>query len=186
MKERTDYMGSKIPLNEIRRCRELCRKNQEHSLHRTEKVQIEENGGSIPYLRFKMKLRQEKVDSFSSRDLVYYFREVSIEAGKKYSIANFRKDMHIMKVLQKDYTNAEIVLMIDFLFSEDNDYLNFPTINVMASQWRNTIYQDSQDWAEDKYVPHKKRGKKKIARQSQIEEREYKKSYENDISIGEW
>lgn len=165
---------------------ELSAKSKEYAALRNEHRQIEENGGSIPYLRFKMKLRQEKVDSFSSRDLVYYFREVSIEARKKYSIANFRKDMHIMKVLQKDYTNAEIVLMIDFLFSEDNDYLNFPTINVMASQWRNTIYQDSQDWAEDKYVPHKKRGKKKIARQSQIEEREYKKSDENDISIGEW
>ena len=57
----------------------------------------------------------------------------------------------------------------------------------MASNWINTIYIDSQDWADDKYVPHKQRGKKRISRVAQLESREYESDgKDSSIEIGEW
>lgn len=143
------------------------------------------SGGSVAFDNFQRKMNMGRGDLFSNRDLVYYFREMS---GNTYHIANWKKDMAIFKRLHETYSTEDIILMIDFLFSEDNDYLYDPTINVMASSWINTIFRDSQDWADGNYVPHKKRGKAG-KRASQIESREYELQWTGETpksSIGEW
>lgn len=156
-------------------------------VEKEEKRELKKYTKTGQYESYLRKVKLEQVEEFNSRDLVYYFRDSSIEADKKYRVANFKKDMAIMKHLKDSYSNEEIILMIDFLFSEDNDYLDSPTINLMASNWINTIYIDSQDWADDKYVPHKQRGKKRIAREAQLESREYESDgKESSIEIGEW
>lgn len=160
---------------------------QEARIEREEKREIKKHTKAGQYESYQRKLKLELVDDFNAFDLVYYFRDTSIEAGKKYRVASFMKDAGIMKRLQESYSNGEIILMIDFLFSDDNDYLEHPSINLIASSWVNTIYIDSQDWADDKYIPHKQRGKKNIARKSQLENREYEKTgKDSSVKIGEW
>ena len=170
----------------MREFRTKYAKKQEERKDFRERGEINK-GGSSHYLQFKHKLENELVSKFNNRDLVYYFREVSIEAGKKYCIASIIKDMAIMKRLRQTYSVEEIILMCDFLFSEDNDYLDNPTINILGSTWVNTIYTDSQAWADDTYIPHKLRGKAG-KRSEQIKSREYSDvvSADDKIKIGEW
>ncbi len=132
------------------------------------------------YEAFKKRLNANRGDLFNNRDLVYYFREIS---GGKYYIANYAKDMAIFKRLRQTYSVEDIILMIDFLFSPANDYLPTPTVNLMASNWANTIHADAIAWADDSYTPHKKRGKRK----EQIAKREYENNdgEEEVVVIGE-
>lgn len=129
------------------------------------------SSGTQPYDVFMRKFNAltednpEQWDEFGTRDLVYYFREIARGAGVHYVIANIQKDMAIMKRLRENYTNAEICAMIEFLFTSEQDYLDKHHLspNVLASQWVNTIYADTNLWIEDKYVPASvaKSGKRK-------------------------
>ncbi len=124
---------------------------------------------------------ENTVDTFNSMDLLYFFREKAKESGGKYVIANLPKDLSIFKKLQENYTPREICLMIEFLFSKEQDYIETPSPNVLASRWCNTVYSDSLKWAKDEYVPKKKNAprewKNKVA--------EIKIS-ETKADIGEW
>lgn len=115
---------------------------------------------NTPYDSFLRKYAdlETYIDDFSTHDLVYYFREISIEAGQKYVISNIKKDMAIMKRLRDNYTNREICGMIEFLFMSDQDYLEKDHLspNLLASQWVNTIYADMKKWVNDEYVPRNK------------------------------
>lgn len=118
---------------------------------------------------------------FTTQDLVYFFREKSREAGAKYVIANMKRDMGIFKRLKESFSIAEILLMIEFIFSGDQTYLDIsrtqPT--VLSSNWVNTVYQDSIDWANDRYVDKKNKS-------SHTDKREWRKSNTNKSKIGEW
>ena len=117
---------------------------------------------------------------FNTQDLVYFFREKSRESGAKYVIANMKRDMGIFKRLQENFSISEILLMIEFIFSGDQTYLDIhrtqPT--VLASNWVNTIYRDSVDWANDCYSEKKASNKN--------DNREWKKSSNSKKKIGEW
>ena len=90
-------------------------KQEERSNFR-EKVELKKSGiGNVQFKQFEAKVANELVDKFNTRDLVFYFRKISIEAGKKYCIANMVKDMAIMKRLKQTYSNDDIILMIDLL-----------------------------------------------------------------------
>ena len=100
---------------------------------------------------------ENRIDELGTRDLVYYFREVAGESGYKYMIANIKKDMAIMKRLKETYTVREICGMIEFVYTSDQDYLDKDkfSINILGSQWVNTIYADMKLWVDDKYIPKK-------------------------------
>lgn len=100
---------------------------------------------------------ENSIDDLGTRDLVYYFREIAGENGYKYTIANIKKDMAIMKRLKENYSNREICGMIEFLYTSEQDYLdkNRLSPNVLASGWVNTIYADMNLWVNDEYVPKK-------------------------------
>lgn len=125
---------------------------------------------------------EQSFNRFTTQDLVYFFREKSREAGAKYVIANMKRDMGIFKRLKESFSIAEILLMIEFIFSGDQTYLDIsrtqPT--VLASNWVNTIYQDSIDWANDSYVD------KKSKSNSHTDKREWKKTKSNKTKIGDW
>ena len=113
--------------------------------------------GLSPYDSFLKKYGdlENRIDDLGTRDLVYYFREIAEESGYKYTIANIKKDMAIMKRLKETYTVREICGMIEFLYTSEQDYLDKDrlSINLLGSQWVNTIYPDMRLWVEDKYVP---------------------------------
>lgn len=140
------------------------------------------NRGSSPYDSFKYKYEhlEEFIDNFGTRDFVYYFREVSEECGYKYTISNIKKDMAIFKRLRENYDNREICGMIEFLFRSEQDYLNKDRLspNLLASQWVNTIYADTQLWLDDKYSPNSTKKKQK--------QREWSESKNDDVKIGGW
>lgn len=127
---------------------------------------------------------EARYTEFNTLDLTYFFREKAIEAGVKYVIANMKRDMGIFKRLQENFDIPEILLMIEFIFSGDQEYLDInrtqPT--VLSSNWVNTIYKDSIDWANDEYVPREK----KIST-DKTSKREWKKSDNTEkYKIGEW
>ena len=123
---------------------------------------------------------EETIDTFGTRDLVYYFREVSMECEHKYVVSNIKKDMAIFKRLQENYSSREICGMIEFLFRSEQDYLdkNRLSPNVLASSWVNTIYADTQLWLDDKYFPNSAKKSKK--------QREWSESRNEDVEIGGW
>lgn len=110
-----------------------------------------------PYDSFLYKYNnlEECIDTFGTRDIVYYFRETAQNSGYKYTIANIQKDMAIAKRLKNQYSIREICGMIEFLYNSDQDYLDKAhlSMNVLASRWVNTIYADMMLWVDDKYIP---------------------------------
>lgn len=142
------------------------------------------NISSEKYSRFLDKYHdlENRYTDFNTQDLVYFFREKARESGVKYVIANMKRDMGIFKRLKENFEVSEILLIIEFLFSDEQDYLDVsrtqPTI--LASNWVNTLYRDSIDWANDEYVPHNQYKKK-----NHTENREWKKTNKKS-KIGEW
>lgn len=145
------------------------------------------NVTSEKYSRFLEKYQnlENSYESFNTLDLVYFFREKARESGVKYVIANMKRDMGIFKKLKENFEVSEILLMIEFIFSGDQNYLDMsrtqPT--VLSSSYVNTIYHDSIDWANDEYVPREERSSKKKV----LSKREWKKTDDtNKSKIGEW
>lgn len=137
---------------------------------------------SSPYQSFLSKVDNlaDSIDSFKTRDLAYYFREISERAGHRYVMTNIKKDMAIMKRLQENYTPREICGMIEFLFESEQDYLDKDRLspNLLSSSWVNTIYADMKLWVEDAYVPKSKKKHKGREWTSSTEE--------TSAKIGEW
>ena len=135
-----------------------------------------------PYSSFLFKYEQldEYIDTFGTRDLIYYFRQVAEECGYKYTISNIKKDMSIFKRLRDNYDTREICSMIEFLFRSEQDYLEKDRLspNILASQWINTIYADMQLWVKDEYKNKKTKKNQK--------QREWSETKEDDVSIGGW
>lgn len=150
-----------------------------------EKKRTRKNHTSEKYSRFLELYHdlENNYNKFKTMDLCFFFREKANEAGAKYVIANMKRDMGIFKKLQESFEIPEILLMIEFIFSGDQNYLDLnrtqPT--VLASSYVNTIYQDSVAWANDEYVPKEQR-----VHRSRIDKREWKKSDTNKFKIGEW
>lgn len=137
-----------------------------------------------PYTTFLKKYNalEDNIDSFKTRDLVYYFREISEESGHKYVVSNIKKDMAIFKRLLENYTPREICCMIEFLYYSEQDYLEKDRVspNLLASQWVNTIYADMKLWVEDKYTPKSKKKHKSREWTAPVDETTSKSV------IGEW
>lgn len=176
--------NAKTLISEFRRIRGQI---QEPPKQTPQPPKRQQKGVSSPYDSFLRKYNnfEEQVDNFGTRDLVYYFREVSEESGYKYVVSNIKKDMAIMKRLRANYSNREICGMIEFLYESDQDYLEKDRLspNLLASQWVNTIYADMKLWVDDKYVPRSMKSKKK----SNVKQREWDKDVaqtKNDVNIG--
>lgn len=122
----------------------------------------------------------ESIESFSTKDICFFFKTKAEEAGTKYVIANMKRDMGIFKKLKEEFSVEEILLMIEFIFSGDQTYLDIrrtqPT--VLASNWINTVYKDSIDWANDCYTDRNTVTNKNAKREW--------KSTSKKTKIGEW
>ena len=132
------------------------------------------------YERYLRKAESGRQDEFTGLDLVYFFRDASREAGYRYSISNLFMETSCMKNLLNEYTPTEICDMINFIFKSGQDYMNKATCSphLISSNWRNTLYPDSQAWLAGEYV-----GKKS----KHIKKREWgEKKQAPDIKIGEW
>ena len=153
---------------------------------KSEPPKKKKNSGGSYYDSFLRKYDnlENTIDSLGTRGLVYYFREIAGEQGYKYVISNIKKDMSIMKRLRNNFSNREICGMIEFLYLSEQDYLDKSrlSINILGSNWINTIYADMKLWVEDKYIPRGVQEKRKKS----VKDREWNKDVSNteDVSIG--
>lgn len=134
------------------------------------------------YTNFEEKyanLNQEVFATFNSVDLAYYFVKIADKAGQRYVIASIAKEASIFKRLLKSYTALEIGLMIEFLFSEEQTYIENPSPNVLGSSWCNTLFIDAKKWVNDEPITSNKK-KTKTHKNREWQETEH------DIKIGEW
>ena len=170
-------------VNAFRKSRGQLLVNSNASVKGVPEKRQKRNITSDKYSKFLDKYHdlENSYTEFTTQDLVYFFREKARESGTKYVIANMKRDMGIFKRLKENFEVSEILLIIEFLFSEDIDYLDNSRVQptILASNWVNTLYKDSLDWANDCYVP-----KKSI--RTRNENREWKKTNTNSSKIGEW
>lgn len=139
-----------------------------------------ENFLESKYYDFKESDYEDNIDNWTSKDLVYFFKEIAHSNGFKYSV-NIVKDNANMSRLIKDetYTKNEIVLMIRFLYESNQNYLSKArlSVGVLCSSWVNTIYADAIDWNKNgEYIPESKTSKA-------VSKKEWKPSDNDDVEI---
>lgn len=129
------------------------------------------------YLKYAEKLNKREFDKFSSRDLLFYFKDKAKVNGIKFvsTIQNDIRYMNNLKQARKNYEVAELMVMMEFLFDSEQDYLDKHTLHpgIFVTSWVNTIYRDTELWIDDKYVP---RSKKLNSKKVKLEE--FKKNRE--------
>lgn len=141
------------------------------------------NSKGTQYEKFLYKFETGQLDKFSSRDFMFFFRDVANANGVKYIIGNPKVEMRQFKLaLDRGYTKEELLVMIEFLFTSGQKYLDPKTIHpgILLTNWCNKIYQDSQLWLEDKYDPNATFNKPKVVREWTDT------SEESKSNVGEW
>ena len=132
------------------------------------------------YESYMRKLALGQFEKFNGMDLVYFFRDMSREAGYKYSISSIHAEAGCMKRMLEDYGPVEICGIIRFIFKSGQDYINKATCSpyLISGNWRNTLYPDSQAWAAGEYGAKKSK---------HIKRREWgEKKQHTAVQIGVW
>jgi hypothetical protein len=152
----------------------------------TNKQRERKNTSCNWYERYKEKLDKGELEKFNTRDMLYFFKEKAEENNIRFVIGNAKIYMHNFKVLQtKGYSKEDILAMIEFLFDSGQNYLPKDKLHpgILLTNWCNTIYQDTQLWLKDEYVPRTKQSSK---RQKLLKHREWQKKDKDESVIGEW
>lgn len=137
------------------------------------------------YEKYRAKFDKGDFTSLNNKDLCFYFQDVAKENGVKYITSNFKVEMHNFKLCkERGYTTEEILIMIEFLFTSGQLYLDVNRLHpgILLTGWANKIYQDSQLWLNDEYVVEQP--KKKYS--SEIKTREWKPTTDTKTKVGEW
>lgn len=135
------------------------------------------------YNSYLKKLESGNINKFSTRDIMFFFRDTANDNGVKYIIANPKIDMRNFKLaLERGYTTEDILAMIEFLFTSGQKYLDIKTLHpgLLLTNWCNKIYQDTQLWIDDKYDPNATFSKPKMTREWTDSNEEIKSN------VGEW
>lgn len=137
------------------------------------------------YDKYLAKLDKGDIHKFSTRDIMFFFRDTANDNGVKYIIANPKIDMRNFRLaLDRGYKTEDILAMIEFLFTSGQTYLDKRNLHpgILVTNWCNKIYQDTQLWLNDEFDPNKKYtgSKPQPTREWQDTTKESKSS------IGEW
>lgn len=134
------------------------------------------------YVAYKAKLERGDIESLSSKDILEFFKDTARDNDIKYvdskpviSMRNF----NLAK--ERGYSVEEILVMIEFLYESEQDYLDKRTLHpgILLTGWCNKIYTDSQMWLKDEYQTDIK--KKHSSREWSEEIPK-----EDSVEIGEW
>lgn len=135
------------------------------------------------YDKYLAKFEKGELHKFSTRDIMFFFRDTANDNGCKYIIANPKIDMRNFKLaLDRGYSTEDLLSMIEFLFTSGQKYLDISNIHpgILLTGWCNKIYQDTQLWLDDKYDPNKTYSKPKLNREWTDTNSETKSN------VGEW
>ena len=142
---------------------------------------------SALYERYLAKFEKGELNKFSTRDLMFFFRDTANDNNVKYIIGNAKVEMRNFKLaLERGYSNEDLLAMIEFLFTSGQTYLDKQTLHpgVLLTGWCNRIYNDTQLWLEDKYDPNKDT---KMFNKKQTTTREWTdNNTEVKSQVGEW
>lgn len=134
------------------------------------------------YIKYVEKLNKREFDKFSSRDLLFYFKDKARVNGVKFvsTVQNDIRYMNNLKQARKNYEVTELMVMMEFLFDSEQDYLDKHTLHpgIFVTQWVNTIYRDTELWIDDNYVP---RSKKLNAKKVKLEEFKKNREWQGNI-----
>lgn len=133
-----------------------------------------------PQERFEDKMKRGAYDEFNSQDLVCFFRYCAERKGIRY-VSHWSRDASVMKKLMEEFSVEEIIMMTEFLFFSDQDYLDKKrlTVGIFSTGWLSRIYQDADDWVNDRYVPDSQKKK-----QAPAVQREWKGDKDEDVAVG--
>lgn len=134
------------------------------------------------YDRYLHKLQKGELSKFSTRDLMFYFKDMANDNGVKFVIANPKVIMRQFKLtLDRGYSTEEVLAMIEFLFTSGQKYLELQSLHpgILLTNWCNTIYRDTQLWLNDEYNPNRTNTHK--PNREWVDDNTEKKS-----SVGEW
>lgn len=139
---------------------------------------------STQYNKYLAKLEKGELSKFSTRDIMFFFRDMANENGHKYIIANPKIDMRNFKLaLERGYSTEDILAMIEFLYTSGQKYLDLKSLHpgILLTNWCNTIYKDTQLWLDDKFDPNTKYTNKPQLNREWSDDNEEVKS-----NVGEW
>ena len=137
----------------------------------------------VQYQAYLKKFEKGELSKFSTRDIMFFFRDTANYNGVKYIIANPKVDMRNFKLaLERGYSTEDLLAMIEFLFTSGQTYLDVKTIHpgILLTNWCNKIYQDTQLWLDDNYDPNVTFTKPKLNREWTDNNTEIKSN------VGEW
>lgn len=138
---------------------------------------------SEPYQEFLEKYHNIdlRIDDFTPRDLMYYFKEISRKNKCNYVIANMNRDIGVMKRVLEDRSPREICAMIEFIFESGQKYIDVRSVQptILSHSISNKIYGDMSLWVEDQYVPEEETPKPKQV----VKKREFQDTGEKFTSI---
>ena len=131
---------------------------------------------------YRDKIESGDIDKLSSKDLLDFFRDLAIKNGVKFVASKPVIDMRNFNLaIERGYSIEEILLMLEFLFESEQDYLDKKRLHpgILLTGWCNKIYADSQDWLNDEY---------KTDSQAKHSKREWSEEIpeEDQAIIGEW
>lgn len=135
------------------------------------------------YESYLIKYEKGLLSKFSTRDIMYFFRDTANDNGVKYVIGNPKIVMRNIKLAKdRGYSTEDLLAMIEFLFTSGQTYLDKKTLHpgILLTNWCNKIYQDTQLWLEDKYDPNVTFSKPKMTREWTDNNEDIKSN------VGEW
>ena len=137
------------------------------------------------YLKYEKKLSAGEYDKFTSRDLLFFFKDVARKNGITI-YSNLQLDIRYMnniKLALKNFSIEELMVMMDFLFTSDQPYLEKETLQpgILVTGWASRIYKDSKDWQEGRYTPKEIQKSKKTELEKFKKNREWEEEVKCDV-----
>lgn len=107
------------------------------------------------YDSYRDKLERRDYVSFNSRDLLYFYKDIARYNNIRF-ISTTTTDIRYMKNLKearKYLENVEIMLIIEFLYSSNQNYLDKETLHpgILLTGWINKLVKDTKLWLKGEY-----------------------------------
>ena len=174
-------------LADFSRTREVVKKSDSHkAVRKTRDFSNNRKTRPTKEKPYKTKIESGNIEKLSSKDLLDFFRDKAVKNGIKYVASKPTIAMRNFNLaLERGYSKEEILLMVEFLFESEQDYLDKKRLHpgILLTGWCNKIYQDSQDWLNDEY---KTESQAKHSKRNGSREWVGEIPKEDQATIGEW
>ena len=176
-----DMSRTKALLNDFSKARQVVTVNEGVNSVRV-KRELKTTKKPTKSTSYLDKIERGDIEKLSSKDIMDFYKDTARNSGVKYIDSKPIISMSNINLAKKrDYSVEEILVMIEFLYTSEQDYLDKRKLHpgILLTGWCNKIYSDSQDWLKDEYKTDTK--KKHVTREWSEEVPE-----EEEAEIGDW